>query len=81
MKEIVSRRMDVATARVLLLAGIAGGVAACGGAQGEPPEEVADRGDGYRRVVNVEVQRVETTNFTSTIPLTGVALAMRDVMV
>ena len=80
-KEIVSRRMDVATARVLLLAGIAGGVAACGGAQGEPPEEVADRGDGYRRVVNVEVQRVETTNFTSTIPLTGVALAMRDVMV
>lgn len=80
-REIVSWRMDVATARMLLLAGIAGGVAACGGAQGEPSEEVADSGEGYRRVVNVEVQRVEAANFTSTIPLTGVALAMRDVMV
>lgn len=74
--------MDLAMARMLLLAGIAGGVAGCGGAQGEPSEEVVQAtDDGYRRVVNVEVQRVEATNFTSTIPLTGVALAMRDVMV
>lgn len=80
-REIVNRRMDAVTAGMLLLAGIAGGSAACGGAQGEPSEEVADAGDGRRRVVNVEVRRVEARSFTSTIPLTGVALAMRDVMV
>ena len=66
---------------MLLLAGIAGGVAGCGGARGEPSEETGDAGEGYRRVVNVEVERVEARNFTNTIRLTGVALAMRDVMV
>ena len=69
------------TARVLLLAAMTGGVAGCGGAQGEPAEEAAVESEGYRRVVNVEVRRVEARNFTSTIRLTGVALAMRDVMV
>ena len=77
----MSWRIDVVTARMLLLAGVAGGVAGCGGAQGEPSEEAQAAGEGYRRVVNVEVERVEARNFTSTIPLTGVALAMRDVMV
>ena len=80
-REIVNWRMDVAMARILLLAGIAVGVAGCGGAQGEPSEEAQAAGEGYRRVVNVEVERVEARNFTSTIPLTGVALAMREVMV
>lgn len=74
-------RIGAVTARMLLAVGIAGGVAGCGGAQGEPPEEAGDTGEGYRRVVNVEVERVEARNFTSTIRLTGVALAMRDVMV
>ena len=77
-REIVNWRID---ARMLLLVAMAGGVVGCGGAQGEPSEEAEDRGEGYRRVVNVEVERVEARNFTSTIPLTGVALAMRDVMV
>lgn len=80
-RKIVNWRIDVVTARMLLAAGIAGGVAGCGGAQGEPSEEAGDTGEGYRRVVNVEVERVEARNFTSTIRLTGVALAMRDVMV
>lgn len=66
---------------MLLVAATVGGVAGCGGAQGEPSEEAVETGEGYRRVVNVEVQRVEARNFTSTIRLTGVALAMRDVMV
>ena len=77
-REIVNWRID---ARMLLLVAMAAGVVGCGGAQGEPSEEAEDRGEGYRRVVNVEVERVEARNFTSTIPLTGVALAMRDVMV
>ncbi len=60
---------------------MAGGAVGCGGAQGEPPEEGGDTGRGYRRVVNVEVERQAAQNFTSTIRLTGVALAMRDVVV
>ena len=67
--------------RLLLLGVMAGGAAGCGGAQGEPPEEGGDTDEGYRRVVNVEVERVAAQNFTSTIRLTGVALALRDVVV
>lgn len=75
----VSWRMDAP--KMLLAVAMAGGVVGCGGAQGEPSEEAAGTGESYRRVVNVEVERVAARNFTSTIPLTGVALAMRDVMV
>lgn len=67
--------------KTLLLAALLGGLAGCGGAQGEPSEEAGNTGEDYRRVVNVEVRGVEARNFTSTIRLTGVALAMRDVMV
>ncbi len=56
-------------------------VAGCGGAQGEPPEQDGEVGEAYRRVVNVEVERVEPRAFTRTIRLTGVAVAMRDVVV
>ncbi len=66
---------------LLLPALLAGGLAGCGGAQGEPSEEAGNAGEDYRRVVNVEVERVEGRDFTSTIRLTGVALAKRDVMV
>ena len=75
----VSWRMDAP--KMLLAVAMAGGVVGCGGAQGEPSEEAVGTGESYRRVVNVEVERVAVRNFTSTIPLTGVALAMRDVMV
>ena len=67
--------------RLLILAVTAGGAVGCGGAQGEPSAAAGDTGEGYRRVVNVEVERVVARNFTNTIRLTGVALAMRDVMV
>ena len=84
-REIVNRRTDAAggprIAGMLLAAAMVGGVAGCGGAQGEPAEEADAAGDGYSRVINVEVERVEARSFTSTIRLTGVALAMRDVMV
>ncbi len=71
----------VGVVRLLILAVMAGGAAGCGGAQGEPPEQTGEAAEDYRRVVNVEVERVEGRDFTSTIRLTGVALAMRDVMV
>ena len=80
-RKIVNWTRDAVTAGLLLPAVIAGGVAGCGGAQGEPSQEVGDTGDGYSRVINVEVELVEARSFTSTIRLTGVALAMRDVMV
>lgn len=67
--------------KMLLAVAMAGGVVGCGGAQGEPSEEAVGTGESYRRVVNVEVERVAVRNFTSTIPLTGVALAMRDIVV
>ena len=78
-----STRTDRRTGASLLLlpALLAGGLAGCGGAQGEPPEQTGEAAEDYRRVVNVEVERVEGRDFTSTIQLTGVALAMRDVMV
>lgn len=71
----------VGMVRLLILAVMAGGAVGCGGAQGEPPEQTGEAAEDYRRVVNVEVERVEGRDFTSTIRLTGVALAMRDVMV
>ena len=63
------------------VAALAGAVAGCGGAQGERPEQAGSAGEEYRRVVNVEVERVEPRSFTRTIPLTGVAMAIRDVVV
>ncbi len=74
----VNGRKDAA--RMLLLAA-ALGAAGCGGAQGEPSEEAGGTGESYRRVVNVEVRPVAARSFTSIIRLTGVALAMRDVLV
>ena len=65
----------------LLFAAIVGGGAGCGEARREASEEVASAAEDHRRVVNVEVERVVARDFTSTIRLTGVALAMRDVMV
>ena len=63
----------------LVVAGALGVVFACGGAQGERSAE--DPAGGFTRVVNVEVERVEPRNFTRVIRLTGVAMAMRDVVV
>ena len=63
------------------VAALAGAVAGCGGARGEPPQETGDAVEEYRRVINVEVVRVEPRSFTRTIRLTGVAVAMRDVVV
>ena len=65
----------------LLFAAIAGGAAGCGETRGESSQEVESAAEDYRRVVNVEVEPVVARDFTSTIRLTGVALAMRDVMV
>ena len=66
--------------RLAWVVALVGTVAGCGGAQGEPPEQAGDA-EEYRRVVNVEVERVESRSFTRTIRLTGVAMAMRDVVV
>lgn len=56
-------------------------VAGCGGAEGERPEQAGEVAEAFRRVVNVEVERVQPRAFTRTIRLTGVAVAMRDVVV
>lgn len=56
-------------------------VIACGDAQGEPQEQTEGAAEEYRRVVNVEAEPVEPRPFTLTIALTGVAVAMRDVVV
>ena len=44
-------------------------------------EQTGDAAEEYRRVINVEVERVEPRPFTLVIRLTGVAVAMRDVVV
>lgn len=55
--------------------------AGCGGAQGERTEELGEAPEEYRRVINVEAERVEPRPFSLTIRLTGVAVAMRDVVI
>ena len=53
----------------------------CGGAQREGSAQGEDGVEGFTRVVNVEVVPVEPRPFTRVIRLTGVATAMRDVLV
>ena len=66
-------------ARLLAAALLTAPLAACGGVGGAPSPEGAEL--GYRRVVNVEVDRLEPRSFTRVIRLPGVAWAMRDVVV
>ncbi len=66
---------------VLVAGGMLVAVAACGGAQGEDAAQDQAESAGYTRVVNVEVERVEPREFARIIRVTGVAQAMRDVVV
>ncbi len=66
---------------VLATGGMVIAVAACGGARGEDATQDQAESVGYTRVVNVEVEPVEPREFTRIIRVTGVAQAMRDVMV
>ena len=59
----------------------AGLVAACDGRGGGGAPSAASADEGYRRVVNVEVERLEPRSFTRIIRLPGVAMAMRDVVI
>lgn len=78
MEAIVNGRLGAARpVWVTALAAVMG----CGGAQGEPQEQTEGAVEEYRRVVNVEAEPVEPRSFTLTIGLTGVAVAMRDVVV
>lgn len=64
-----------------LLLAVVAGAAACGGdgeAGGAPPDDGAQ---AFVRVVNVEVEQVRSREFARTVRLTGVAQAMRDVVV
>lgn len=63
---------------LLVFGAVSGG---CGGAQREGSAQGEDGGEGFSRVVNVEVVSVEPRPFTRVIRLTGVATAMRDVVV
>lgn len=68
--------------RAALIAVLAtGSIAACDGAGGGGVPSAANADEGYRRVVNVEVERLEPRNFTRIIRLPGVAMAMRDVVI
>jgi len=49
----------------------------CGGAEAASQDE----GEGYSRILNVEVSRVESAPFTETIRITGTVQADRDVVV
>ena len=66
---------------VLVAGGMLVAVAACGGAQGEDAAQDQAESAGYTRVVNVEVAPVEPREFARIIRVTGVAQAMRDVVV
>ena len=63
---------------VLFLCGAV--LSGCGGAQREGSAQEED-GEAFTRVVNVEIVPVEQRPFTRVIRLTGVATAMRDVLV
>jgi membrane fusion protein (multidrug efflux system) len=53
------------------------GLWGCGGAQAEDPNPE----NGYTRVINVEVQRVQPSTFTEVVRLTGTVQANQDVMI
>ena len=68
--------------RVLAVLLVCGAVSSgCGGAQREGSAQGEDGVEEFSRVVNVEVMPVEPRPFTRVIRLTGVATAMRDVVV
>ena len=67
--------------RVIAAAVAVGALQACGNLRGEDPPGAAAGSEAYTRVINVEVERVEPHGFTRSIDLSGVALAMRDVVV
>lgn len=60
---------------------VCGGLAGCGGAQREGSAQAEEEAAGFTRVVNVEVAPVVPRPFTRLVRLTGVATAMRDVVV
>ncbi len=67
--------------RLIAVVAAAGALQACGNPRGEDPPAAGSGTEGYTRVVNVEVERMEPRSFTRSINLPGVAMAMRDVVV
>lgn len=67
--------------RLLIATTAALGLSACDGMGGGDVPSPDSAGEAYRRVVNVEVERLQTRSFTRVIRLPGVAMAMRDVVV
>ena len=79
---VIRRRAHESGAcRLLAAGGMLIAVAACGGAQGEGSAQDQAESASYARVVNVEVEAVEPREFARIIAVTGVAQAMRDVVV
>lgn len=71
---------DARSVLALLLAAVAG-LAACGGDGQAGASRADDAVQALVRVVNVEVEDVRSRQFVRTVRLTGVAQAMRDVVV
>ena len=69
------------TRRLVAAALASGTLQACGDLRGDDPPDAAAGGEGYKRVVNVQVERIEPRSFMRLIDLPGVAMAMRDVVV
>ena len=67
------------TGRALLLAALLIPAACNGDAQADSPTE--EQAQEFVRVINVEVAQVLAREFTQTVPLTGVAEAMQDVLI
>ena len=65
--------------RALLLAALLIPAACNGDAQADSPTE--EQAQEFVRVINVEVAQVLAREFTQTVPLTGVAEAMQDVLI
>ena len=75
----VIRRLGVGENVWALLLAVA--VTGCGGGTGEHARQPGEAGEEYRRVINVEARPVEPAPFSLVIRLTGVAVAIRDVVV
>lgn len=78
-KQGMTRRVHAR--RFLMGMFVCGAVAGCGGAQREGAAQREEDAAGFARVVNVEVAPVVSRPFTRLVRLTGVATAMRDVVV
>jgi membrane fusion protein (multidrug efflux system) len=66
---------------VLLCGLMAAAAAGCGGGTATEDETVEEAAESFVKVVNVEIRRVESTDFTSYVRLTGAVEALEDVVI